>query len=77
MSDCFIISSGAPQGSYPEPLLILMFIDDIVITLRQIKIENYRYINSVFDRAALQEGLDRIDNWCNNNNMQLNTKKKL
>ena len=76
------VPSGVPQGSHCGPVLFLLFIDDIVSQVKSAKIllfaddiKIFKPINSYQDCIALQQDLDGISRWCENNKLYLNTSK--
>ena len=75
-------TSGVPQGSHFEPLLFSLFINDLCDELVESEfllyaddLKLYRKMTSLHDAAALQRDLDRVNNWCQRNAMQLNVAK--
>lgn len=75
-------TSGVPQGSHIGPWLFLIFIDDITkviqnsyVLLFADDIKIFRQINNVIDAVKLQEDINRISVWCNNNQLHLNINK--
>lgn len=80
---CINVSSGVPQGSHLGPFLFSLFINDIgesldsrlLLFADDIKI--YSEIFSTQDQIRLQDDLDKIENWCSVNNMELNVGKCL
>lgn len=80
-SDEFIATSGVPQGSILGPLLFVIFINDIVdvidvnCLLYADDLKLYCDIESVGDSVKLQDNVNKIDNWCTQNNLPLNVQK--
>lgn len=80
-SDKYSVTSGVPQGSILGPLLFNIFINDIgrdldvsfLLYADDIKI--FKKIHCLDDCLILQRSLERINDWCLNNNLQLNMGK--
>lgn len=81
MSSAVTPSSGVPQGSNLGPLLFLLFINDVteVIECEALlfadDIKVFNYITSICDCEFLQKNLDRINIWCQLNQLSLNVEK--
>lgn len=77
-SDRETIRSGIPQGSVLGPLLFTIFVNDLSVKLpvRMLKFADdakiFCNVSSQEDRLALQENLDRVVEWANDNNMKFN-----
>lgn len=81
-SDAFLASSGVPQGSILEPLMYLIYINDIsscfvhsnfLLFADDLKV--YRTIKTINDCNRLQEDLDRLTEYCHKNKLKLSISK--
>ena len=66
------VSSGVPQGTVLQPLLFLLFMNDlqsVVSSTTRLFADDcllYRRIRTTEDQAILQRGLDNLQQWENN-----------
>lgn len=76
------VRSRVPQGSHLDPLLFLLFINDMVkvfkfseclLSADDLKI--FMKVRNRLDAFRLQMDLDRLVNWCKINRLYLNAKK--
>ena len=85
ISDFKQISDGVPQGSILEPLLFLLFINDLPLYTNTVCIDLYADDTTLYD---IQDSMEKIENnlqsalnnlhvWCRNNGMILNSSKKV
>lgn len=81
-SNSFVATSGVPQGSILGPALFGIFINDIAecflycqFHLYADDLKLYNTINNVSDAINMQQDINRLSVWCNNNNLKLNCLK--
>ena len=80
-SNTFSVTSGAPQGSVLAPLIFSIFVNDIVSDLRSEvllfadDVKLFRVIEDVGDCGLLQQDINRIWDWCEQNKLPLNINK--
>ena len=82
-SDEMTITSGVPQGSILGPLLFLIYINDISHEILTGGIDLYADDSTLYEmnkqpcvvQRNLQINLNKLQDWCNLNNMSLNPNK--
>lgn len=81
VSEEYLASSGAPQGSNLAPLIFALFINDITNLLHSDYLlfaddmKLFRIIQNNNDCLLLQQDIITISDWCNKNNLPLNVSK--
>lgn len=81
VSNHFSIPSGVPQGSVLGPLIFVLFINDLADRVSSGKLffaddlKMFRIIASALDCTALQNDIDQLLDWCQENGMFVNLKK--
>ena len=83
LSDYLLITQGVPQGSILGPLLYIIYANDISKIFQKCKSVFYADDKVLFIQgtnaknmeAAIQEDLNRLQTWCNENKIFINAKK--
>ena len=76
-----VLNTGAPQGCVPSPLLYSLFTNDCVShheSVLHVKFADDTTMEGLVensDESAYLQEVDELLEWCENNNLQLNTSK--
>jgi len=82
MSDEMIVISGIPQGTCLGPILMLIMNFDIDSYIKNGKVGSFaddskiaNKLNNAIDTQKMQQDIENLEKWTNENNMQMNNDK--
>ena len=82
VSDVFKIGSGIPQGSHLGPVMFILFINDLIDSIKHSKclmyaddVKLFKSIVSAADCHELQSDISNFYLWCKTNGLTLNINK--
>lgn len=79
----FLVNSGVPQGSHIGPTIFLALIDDlpsvvsvdVFLSMYADDVRAAKTIKNQSDITTLQQSIDALRDWCNQNDLHLNLEK--